>query len=108
MWENPDIKPYDHSSHLGLAKAPQSSSRPSSSSTDSIHEASSPFSSRLECTGGEAGLQYPNHLTHAEYHELAKGSAIALSLIALNFFHLEGNAPYERLLISDKIPRLNT
>jgi len=51
---------------------------------------------------------YPNNLTHAEYQELVIGSAIALSLIALNFFHLEGNEPYERLFISEKIPRLNT
>jgi hypothetical protein len=53
-------------------------------------------------------VQYPNNLTHAEYQELAKGSAIAPDLIAQNFFHLEGNAPYERLFISLKIPRLNT
>ncbi len=52
--------------------------------------------------------QYPNNLTHTQYQELVQGSAIALSLIALNFFHLEGNEPYERLFISAKIPRLNT
>jgi hypothetical protein len=51
---------------------------------------------------------HPNNLTQAEYQELALGSAIAPELIELNFFHLEGNEPYERLFISDKIPRLNT
>lgn len=53
-------------------------------------------------------MPYLNHLTHVEYQELAKGSAIAPALIAQNFFHLEGNAPYERLFISENIPRLNT
>jgi hypothetical protein len=53
-------------------------------------------------------IKTPNNLTYAEYQELAKGSAIAPDLIALNFFHLEGNAPYEQLFISDFIPRLNT
>jgi len=51
---------------------------------------------------------HPNNLTQAEYQELALGSAIAPDLIALNFFHLEGSAPYEQLFISDNIPRLNT
>ncbi|HEY9669765.1 MAG TPA: hypothetical protein V6C91_23335, partial [Coleofasciculaceae cyanobacterium] len=51
---------------------------------------------------------HPNNLTHAEYQELASGSAISPDLIELNFFHLEGEHPYGRLFISDKIPRLNT
>jgi len=53
-------------------------------------------------------MPYPNNLTHAEYQELAQGSALAPNLIAQNFFHLEGNAPYSRLFISEQIPRLNT
>lgn len=49
-----------------------------------------------------------NNLTSAEYQELAIGSAIDPDLIALNFFHLEGNQPLEHLFISDHIPRRNT
>ncbi|MCC5659256.1 DUF3854 domain-containing protein [Nostoc sp. XA010] len=51
--------------------------------------------------------EYPNHLTAAEYHELAVGSAIHRSLIERNFFHVEGESVYDFLFISDKLPRKN-
>jgi hypothetical protein len=50
----------------------------------------------------------PNNLSATEYRELANGSAIHPDLIALNFFHFEGNLALERLLISDKLSRRNT
>jgi hypothetical protein len=50
---------------------------------------------------------YPNNLTAASYHELAVGSAIHPVLIERNFFHIEGDAVYDYLFISDKIPRKN-
>src|SRR5689334_9182093 len=50
---------------------------------------------------------YPNNLTNAEYHELAVGSGIHPALIERNFFHIEGDAVYDYLFISDKIPRKN-
>ncbi|PHJ56174.1 hypothetical protein VF14_18615 [Nostoc linckia z18] len=50
---------------------------------------------------------YPNNLTAASYHELAVGSAIHPALIERNFFHIEGDAVYDYLFISDKIPRKN-
>ncbi|MDZ8264026.1 plasmid replication protein, CyRepA1 family [Nostoc sp. ChiQUE01b] len=49
----------------------------------------------------------PNNLTSTEYHELAVGSAIHPVLIERNFFHIEGDAVYDYLFISDKIPRKN-
>ncbi|MBA3920419.1 MAG: DUF3854 domain-containing protein [Nostocaceae cyanobacterium] len=52
--------------------------------------------------------QHPNNLTDAEYHELHVKSGIDPRVIAKNFFHLDGNQALERLLISDKIPRLNS
>ena len=52
--------------------------------------------------------QHPNNLTDAEYHELNVKSVIDPRIIAKNFFHLDGNQALERLLISDKIPRLNS
>jgi len=51
--------------------------------------------------------EYPNHLTAAEYHELAVGSVIHPSLIERNFSHIEGEAVYEYLFISPAIPRKN-
>ena len=51
---------------------------------------------------------YPNNLTFSEYQEFAVGSCIDPELIALNYFHLEGDEPLERLFVSDKIPRRNT
>lgn len=57
--------------------------------------------------GVVAFLNHPNHLTFEEYQELTQGSAIHPELIERNFFHLEGSQPYERLFISDKIPRNN-
>ncbi len=50
----------------------------------------------------------PNNLTAAEYHELREKSGIDHKTIALNFFHLSGDQALEKLLISDKIPRLNS
>lgn len=50
---------------------------------------------------------YPNNLIAASYHELAVGSAIHPALIERNFFHIEGDAVYDYLFISDKIPRKN-
>ncbi len=52
--------------------------------------------------------QPPNQLTSAEYRELHQGSGIHPDLIALNFFHLEGNAALDRILISDQLKRINT
>jgi len=52
--------------------------------------------------------QYPNNLTAAEYHELREKSGIDPDTIAKNFFHLCGDQALEKLLISDKIPRLNS
>ncbi|BAY41596.1 hypothetical protein NIES2111_59920 (plasmid) [Nostoc sp. NIES-2111] len=52
-------------------------------------------------------IEYPNNLTAAEYHELAVGSAIHLSLIERNFSHIEGETVYEYLFISRDIPRKN-
>lgn len=54
-----------------------------------------------------ATTEYPNNLTAAEYHELAVGSAIHPALIESNFFHIEGEAVYDFLFISDKLPRKN-
>ncbi len=51
---------------------------------------------------------YPNNLTFSEYQEFAVGSCIDPELIALNYFHLEGDKPLERLFVSDQIPRRNT
>ena len=50
----------------------------------------------------------PNNLTAAEYHELRDKSGIDPETIAKNFFHLCGDQALEKLLISDKIPRLNS
>ncbi|MEY2834163.1 MAG: hypothetical protein RLZZ574_3423, partial [Cyanobacteriota bacterium] len=50
----------------------------------------------------------PNQLTSAEYQELHQESGIHPDLIALNFFHLEGNNALDRLFISDKLKRINT
>ena len=52
--------------------------------------------------------QLPNNLTHAQYQELALGSAIDPDLIALNFSGLSGDEALSHILISDKIPRLNS
>ena len=52
--------------------------------------------------------QPPNQLTAAEYRELYQESGIHPDLIALNFFHLEGNAALDRILISDQLKRINT
>ncbi len=51
---------------------------------------------------------YPNNLTFSEYQEFAVGSCIDPELIALSFFHLEGDEPLEHLFVSDQIPRRNT
>ncbi len=51
---------------------------------------------------------YPNNLTFSEYQEFAVGSCIDPELIALNYYHLEGDKPLERLFVSDQIPRRNT
>ena len=53
-------------------------------------------------------IQPPNQLTTAEYQELHQGSGIHPDLIALNFFHLEGNSALDRILISDQLKRINT
>ena len=50
----------------------------------------------------------PNHLTHAEYHELNQESKIHPDLIKLNFFHLEGHDALDRLFISEKLKRTNS
>ncbi|MBD2255811.1 hypothetical protein, partial [Nostoc parmelioides] len=52
-------------------------------------------------------IEYPNNLTTAEYHELAVGSAIHISLIDRNFSHIEGETVYEYLFTSPEIPRKN-
>ena len=53
-------------------------------------------------------IQPPNQLTSAEYQEFSQGSGIHPDLIELNFFHLEGIAALDRLLISDRLKRINT
>ena len=53
-------------------------------------------------------VQPPNQLNTVEYQEFHQGSDIHPDLIALNFFHLEGNAALDRLLISDQLKRINT
>jgi len=50
---------------------------------------------------------HPNNLTCEEYQELKHLSAIHPELIERNFFHIEDFGPYERLFISEKIPRNN-
>jgi Domain of unknown function (DUF3854) len=50
----------------------------------------------------------PNQLTSAEYQELHQESGIHPDLIALNFFHLEGNTALDRLFIADKLKRTNS
>ena len=52
--------------------------------------------------------QLPNQLTLAEYQELHEDSCIHPDLIALNFFHLEGQNALDRLFISEKLKRTNT
>ena len=52
--------------------------------------------------------QLPNQLTPAEYQEIYQESGIHPDLIKLNFFHLEGQAALDRLLISEQLPRVNT
>ncbi|MBD2342015.1 DUF3854 domain-containing protein [Calothrix sp. FACHB-156] len=51
--------------------------------------------------------EYPNHLTAAQYHELAVRSAIHPALLERNFFHIEGETVYQYLFISAEIPRKN-
>ncbi|WP_341531447.1 plasmid replication protein, CyRepA1 family (plasmid) [Nostoc sp. UHCC 0302] len=55
----------------------------------------------------DSPIEYPNNLTATVYHELTVGSAIHPALLERNFFHIEGEAVYDYLFISDKIPRKN-
>ena len=52
--------------------------------------------------------QLPNQLSPAEYQELQEDSCIHPDLIALNFFHLEGQDALDRLFISEKLRRTNS
>jgi hypothetical protein len=52
--------------------------------------------------------QLPNQLTSTEYQELHQGSGIHPDLIALNFFHFEGNTALDRLFIAEKLKRTNS
>lgn len=75
--------------------------------TDSSNWGSGHDSSFLP-TSDSAGNQ-ENYLRIHQQHwrELTEGSAIAPDIAALNFISLDGNAPYDYLLYSDKLSRRN-
>jgi Domain of unknown function (DUF3854) len=57
---------------------------------------------------GRQSPMQPSSLYPQHFQELVTGSGIDSKLVSLNFLSLEGNEPYEYLLISDRIPRTNT
>lgn len=64
-------------------------------------------SSKCIIRGSAENQSSYSRLHQEHWQELIQGSAIAPDIAALNFISLEGNAPYEYLIYSDKLSRRN-
>lgn len=89
-------------------RASQGSNQPlTRTDTDSPDQGSGYDSSFLftqDSTGNQGNC---SRLHQKHWQELTEGSAIDPDIAALNFISLEGNAPYDYLLYSEKISRRN-